>query len=168
MASLFTPESERIRATQKKQDTNAPAPTGLNKSPGLQTLKGEKPGDSLGNPNSPGYESWGKKPQNKEEEGGSTSKEPAGKIIETRTQGPEVIRLAFGWDTILFAQKKICEKAKGLFTRIEGPGKYSKQKKSKLLLLKSRGCILDLDLQKTHDQLKEAQAKLGDSKKDPA
>lgn len=160
MASLFTPESERLRTSAAQADGTGRAPPGSARIPGMKDIKGHKSGDSLGNPNSPGYEPWGKKERKGEKpsEQATETKGPAGTVIEPPVQGPELIRLALGWETILLAQKKLCEKAKALFTRLEGPEKYHSQKKGRLLLIKSRGCIVDLDLQQTQDQ-KEAQAK---------
>jgi len=89
--------------------------------------------------------------------------------VETTSQGPEFIRLSAGWEKLLLTQKKLCEKARDLFTLLEGPLKYSSQKKSKVLSLKSRGCILDLDLQETQDQKKDAEMRAKElAKKEPA
>ncbi len=158
MASLFTPESDRLRASQKKSEAGTRVPGSSIKIPGGQAISSQKSGDSLGNPNSPGYEPWGKK-KNKTPEAEEAIAVPAtgpgGKVIETTNQGPEIIRLSAGWEKLLLMQKKLCEKAKNLFTLLEGPTKYSSQKKNKFLLLKSRGCILDLDLQKTQDDKAE-------------
>jgi hypothetical protein len=120
----------------------------------MKDIKGHKSGDSLGNPNTPGYEPWGKKKKPAEEAAAvaEAEKGPAGTVIEAPSQGPELIRLSVGWDRILLAQKKLCEKAKGLFTLLEGPSEYRAQKKSKTLSRKSRGCILDLDIQQMADQ----------------
>lgn len=169
MASLFTPESERLARAQKTKETSqTPSANGL-KIPGMPKIQSDKPGDSLGNPNSPGYEPWGKK---KHAESGAQEKQgekaPGGTVIETAAQGPEIIRLSSGWEKLLLAQKKLCEKAKNLFTSQEGPDNYSKQRKSKILSFKSRGCIVDLDVQETQDQQKEAEARLKEQKKESA
>ena len=101
---------------------------------------GQKSGDSLGNPNTPGYEPWGKKKTgDATAQAAEETKEPGGTVIQTKTQGPELIRLTVGWDRILLAQKKLCEKAKGLFTLLEGPETYVSQKKTRRL--KARGCM---------------------------
>ena len=156
MASLFTPESERIRAGQKKAAEGTPVGGPGFRVPGSgKGIKGEKPGDSLGNPNSPGYEPWGKKKgsgENEKEEG-SMPPAPGGKVIETTSEGPKTVRLSAGWELLIVAQKKICEKAKGIFTLLEGPVKYTLQKRNKSLLAKSRGCILDLDSHETQEQI---------------
>ncbi len=168
MASLFTPESERLRAGAARTEGGR-APAGSVRIPGMKDIKGHKSGDSLGNPNSPGYEPWGKKKERAPEAAspGEEAKGPAGTVIETSVQGPELIRLSVGWDKILLAQRKICEKAKGLFTLLEGPEKYRTQKKNRLP--KSRGCIVDLDIQETAEELaeklKEAKAR---ENKEPA
>lgn len=150
MASLFTPESERLRAgAARAESSRAPAMATV---PGMQRIQGQKTGDSLSNPNSQGYEPWGhkKEPGNAGDE--KAAKGPAGTVVEPPHQGPELIRLAVGWERILVAQKKLCEKAKGLFTLLDGPEKYRALKKSKILSAKSRGCIVDLDVQKIADE----------------
>ena len=168
MASLFTPESERLAAARRtKEGSKSPQANGM-KIPGMRGIQSQKSGDSLGNPNSPGYEPWGKK---KEAEPGAKAENapaaPAGKVIETTAQGPEIIRLSAGWEKLLLAQKKLCEKAKGIFTLLEGPTRYASQKKGRLLEQKSRGCIVDLDIQETADQKLE-EARLRDQDKKPA
>jgi hypothetical protein len=45
----------------------------------------------------------------------------------------------------LVAQKKVCEKAKSLFTRLEGGDNYQEHRRGKMKYLKNRGCILDVD-----------------------
>lgn len=164
MASLFTPESERLAAARKKQEGSAAPKANGMRIPGMPGIQSHKSGDSLGNPNSPGYEPWGKK---KEAEANATAEErstpaPGGKVIETTPQGPEIIRLSAGWEKLLLAQKKLCEKAKGLFVKLEGPPRYTSNKKGRLQ--KSRGCIVDLDIQETAEQ-KQAEAKAQEVKK---
>jgi hypothetical protein len=157
MASLFTPESDKLRASQKKGGDGARGAAGTPlKIPGTKAITSHKSGDSLGNPNSPGYEPWGKKKQataGGTEEDETSAPGPGGKVIETSQQGPEFVRLSAGWEILLLAQKKLCEKAKGIFTLLEGPVKYTSQKKNTTLQSKSRGCILDLDVQKTQEEL---------------
>ena len=159
MASLFTPESDRIRAGQKKAEGNRASGAGNSvKIPGAEAISAQKSGDSLGNPNSPGYEPWGKKKQgNAPAEFGPEASGPGGKVIETATQGAEFVRLSAGWELLLVAQKKLCEKAKGIFTLLEGPVKYTSQKKNNFLYSKSRGSIVDLDVQETQEQIAWAQ-----------
>ncbi|MGZ3671949.1 MAG: hypothetical protein ACXVB9_04445 [Bdellovibrionota bacterium] len=160
MASLFTPESERLRAGQGREERAAR----LTQIPGAKDIKGHKSGDSLGNPNSPGYEPWGKKKKDGQAPEKEAAGAPAGTVIEPPTQGPTLIRLMVGWEKILLTQKKLCEKAKGIFTRMEGPENYRTQKKSKILSIKSRGCIVDLDIQTVQDEkAAEAKSKLPDS-----
>lgn len=168
MASLFTPESERLAAARKtKESSRAPQQNGM-RIPGMPGIQSHKSGDSLGNPNSPGYEAWGKKDQNSSpSQEHSEAKGPAGKVIEAPSQGPEVIRITSGWEKLLLAQKKLCEKAKNLFTSLEGRPKYAALKSGGLLALKSRGCIVDLDLQETAEQIAE-DAHRSASEKKPA
>lgn len=162
MAALFTPESSKLRKELKeaKDPSGVRAPTF--KIPGIDpttTVKGEKAGDSLGNPNTPGYEYFGKKEDPSQETANPlTQKEPRTRIENV---GSQFIRLGVGWEKILLAQKKICEKAKGLFTSLEAPEKYNHQKRGKALLLKSRGCIVDLDIE-SHRQDLEHKKKLAD------
>lgn len=157
MASLFTPESERLAASRKTQGNSQGAKAAGVRIPGMPGITSHKSGDSLGNPNSPGYEPWGKKKGGEAEatKADGSPAAPGGKVIETASQGPEVIRLSAGWEKLLLAQKKLCEKAKGLFTMLEGPVKYSTQKRGRLLDQKSRGCIVDLDIQETAEQKHE-------------
>lgn len=169
MASLFTPESAKLASAQKSKATPPPPQASGMKIPGLGNIKGHKAGDSLGNPNSPGYEHWGTKKEAETTKGKETGQQgPAGTVIETTPQGPEIIRLSSGWEKILVAQKKLCEKAKGIFTLLEGPSKYSSQKKSKMLNLKSRGCILDLDVQQTQDEMKAQKEREKEREKESA
>jgi hypothetical protein len=157
MASLFTPEGERLRTAQKeeaKSGSHSQAASSRVAGSASQ-VKSHQSQDSLGNPNSPGYESWGKK-QNKngeKQEGATGAKGPSGEVISPPEQNSrQFIRLSSGWEKLLLTQKKICEKAKGLFTLLEGPGKYSTLRRGKLLDGKTRGCIVDLDLQRTADE----------------
>jgi hypothetical protein len=155
MASLFTPESERLRTSQSKADGTGAPPPGSLRIPGAKDIKGHKSGDSLGNPNSPGYEPWGRKTPSETAGEAPKAQGPGGTVIETTQQGPELIRLSVGWDKILLAQKKLCEKAKGLFTLLEGPEKYRSQRKSKILSIKSRGCIVDLQVEEAPEKTKD-------------
>lgn len=160
MASLFTPESERARAGQAKAagGTRAPSLSNSRKGPEIQN---PVTGDSLSNGNSPGFEPWGKKKNahsSEDETEGKKHGAPAGTVIEPPSQGPTLIRLSVGWEKILLTQKKLCEKAKNIFTRLEGPQTYRTQRKSKFMMTKSRGCIVDLDLQRVQDE-KEAARK---------
>jgi hypothetical protein len=165
MASLFTPESERARAGQAKAASGGrgPALAPSRKGPEIQN---PITGDSLGNGSSPGYESWGKKKAASSTEEDPLAQKlatPGGTVIEPPTQGPQLIRLSLGWEKILLAQKKLCEKAKNIFTRLEGPENYRAQRKSRLLSRKSRGCIVDLDIQEVQNEkaaaIKAAQEK---------
>jgi hypothetical protein len=171
MASLFTPESEKARGRERQsQAEGARTPGSTIQVPGTKAVKSEKSGDSLGNPNSPGYEPWGKKKkaEGKKDDDKPAGDGPAGVVVEPPRQGPEIVRLSAGWEALLLAQRKICEKAKAILTLLEGPDRYSSQKKSKVLQFKSRGCILDLDLQEVENQRKEAEALAGKEKKTSA
>lgn len=150
-AALMSPETERARAASKQSPGGAGAAASSFKVPGTKGLvESGKPEDSLGNPNGPGgYEPWGKKKKKEEEE---AKKDLPGKVkeedlIHTSNQGPEIIRIHAGWEKLLVAQKKLCEKAKALFLKVEGPVKYHSQKKGKFLQMKKQGCIIDLDTQ---------------------
>lgn len=163
MTSLFSSESAKIRAEQKGKggsDSKIAA-----KIPGSDKLTSHKSGDSLGNPNSPGYESWNFK--RKEEQKSEEQKKVAaqnGEPIAIEEIGPQFIRLSLGWEKILLAQKKLCEKAKNLFTAMDAPDSYQANKKGKNQL-KSIGCIVDLDIE-IHRQ--EQEAKLKNKKDDNA
>lgn len=146
MAALFTPEGEKLRKAQQDGKTKGAGAPG---SPfRIPTAKGisetGKSQDSLGNPNGPlGYEKLTKKSpssaaEEESKEGPTTYHVPGSESDSTP------IRLSSGWEKILVAQKKICEKAKDLFTALEAPMKYRVQKKSSFVQLKSRGSILNL------------------------
>lgn len=164
MTSLFSTESAKTRAAQKTKENSekfnaAKVPGGAGK------LKSHKSGDSLGNPNSPGYESWNfksKELEAKEEQ--KKSEAQGGSPIEITQFGPQFIRLSLGWEKILLAQKKLCEKAKNLFTAMDAPDSYQANRKGKNQL-KSIGCIVDLDIEE-HRQ--EQEAKLKNKKDDNA
>lgn len=150
MASLFTPESAKLAASQKARAASAPPGQNGMKIPGMGKIKGKKTGDSLGNPQSPGYEAWGKRKEEEAKNAGEPAQGPAGTVVETTSQGPEIVRLSAGWEKLLVAQKKLCDKARAIFTRLDGPPRYNSQKKNRLP--KTAGCILDLDLQATEDE----------------
>ncbi len=160
--SKVSPLTQSVAALfqDRKEITAKPAraPAGFN-APSHQGLTSGGSQDSLGNPNSQGYDGGGprkKKPDGgapagaPKAENGSTNAQPT--TIETPTLGPQFIRLGIGWEKLLVAQRKICEKAKSLFIALEGPGKYGSLRKSRTLLMKSRGCILDLDSQAEFDE----------------
>jgi len=149
MAALFTPESDKLRAARKEKSATAAGMSGSFRIPGTEAVKeGAKCQDSLGNPMSPGYEPMNlSKPESEAptEEAPKAGEKAQG--IQAPKFGPHFIRLAVGWEKILFTQKKLCEKAKGIFTLLDGPGKYSRQRKASILEEKSRGSILDLDVE---------------------
>ncbi|RZA07557.1 MAG: hypothetical protein EOP11_07355 [Proteobacteria bacterium] len=148
MAALFTPESEKARKTQAKG-----ASTVTGKGAGSFRIasaeavgENAKMGDSLGNGSSPGYEPLH---LNKKSEQAGDATEGSGKVhqpetFETPTFGPQFIRLDIGFEKLLFTQKKLCEKASEIFTKLDAPGRYRNQKKGRLLNGKSRGCIVDV------------------------
>lgn len=160
MAALFSSENAKARAEKKE----ATAKFGAVKVPGSEKLSPHKSGDSLGNPNSPGYESWNlsKEIEAKEEEKRNAAS--GGAPIEISEIGPQFIRLSLGWEKILLTQKKLCEKAKKLFTAMDAPDSYRANRKGKNQL-KSIGCIVDLDIE-AHRQ--EQEAKLKNKKDDNA
>ena len=157
MASLFTPESERIRSGQAKAQGGSNPSGSTISAPGAQKIEGQKTEDSLSNPNSPGYEPWGRRKKGNvgADSENQEKKSASGLKVKAPSEGPEIIRLSLGWERILMAQRKLCEKAKNILLLLEGPDKYRAQKKNKGIMNKSRGCIVDLDTQKTQAQ-KEA------------
>jgi hypothetical protein len=166
MAALFTPENQRLRTAQKEGASSAGKAAGGFKVPGLKgTEAAAKPQDSLGDGHTPGYESWGKKKTGDESaaEGNGVATTTSPPAIELPQEGPSLIRLGLGWDKLLLAQKKVCEKAKNLFTSLEAPATYAGQRK-KGKLQKMRGCIIDMELKDTPP----ASADAGDEKKDKA
>ncbi len=166
MASLFTPEREKLRAAQKNQEgagQNVKAVT----VPGTQALqKSEKSQDSLGNPASPGYE-----PLNLQKKSAGAASPQQTQTQKQGYEAPEMhshfIRLSLGWEKILLTQKKLCEKAKNIFTRLEGPSKYRGLKRASILEAKSRGSILNLDIEELRLQQVE-QERLEKEKKEAA
>lgn len=166
MAALFTPENQRLRTAQKEGASSAGRAAGGFKVPGLKgTEAASKPQDSLGDGNTPGYESWGKKkkPGDEAPTSGDSGVSASPPTIELPQEGPSLIRLGLGWDKLLLVQKKVCEKAKNLFTSLEAPATYAGQRK-KGKLQKMRGCIIDMELKDTPP----ASADAGDEKKDEA
>jgi hypothetical protein len=171
MAALFTPEGDKLRATQKSKGGAASGPqsSGLFQVPGAKALaESGKPQDSLGNPSGGlGYESFRKEKKEAAEGEDSPAKQslsPNQPILAPKELGRQFIRLSFGWEKVLLAQKKICEKAKNLFTSLEAPGKYQGQRKSSTIAEKARGSILDLDVQQVNNE-KAAQEKIDKEKK---
>jgi len=167
MAALFSPEGEKLRAAQKDKALGSTAALSAVRVPGGTNVGGSgKSNDSLGNPNSPGYDPLNLNKKKKEEEAQQQTKAGKGPTLhgyEAKDLGPQYIRLGMGWEKVLMTQKKLCEKAKGLFTLLEGPLRYRGQKKSSLLEEKSRGSILDLDVEKERERVdlekKEAEKK---------
>jgi hypothetical protein len=160
MAALFTPEGEKTKKSQDKGQASpgprAPA------APGTQKLgESGKAQDSLGNPFSPGYEGPLEKKKDvvhvDAESGAPAAIQPPG--YQAQEISPRFIRLNFGWEKVLMAQKKFCEKAKGLFTKLEGPERYRGQKKSRVLERKYRGAILDVDMEEVRAAIEAAQRK---------
>lgn len=148
MAALFTPESQHARSAQNKEKTGSVSGS-------LSTLslkKGEKSGDALGNPYSPGYEA---PPANAPPRSEPTMTDTKGSQEFHVPGSPRsAIRLQAGWEKILLVQKKLCEKAKNLFTALDAPKRYSTAKKSKIDR-KSRGCIVDLDIEVLRQEQEE-------------
>lgn len=143
MAALFNPDRGAKGKTEATGGAAASKPAAAFRVPG--TGEPQKSHDSLGNPDSPGYEPWGKKKKEEAATEEKAAESPLAHAIETPVQSDNLIRLSLGWDKLLVAQKKICEKAKGIFTRLEGSGNYAQQRRGKVKFLKSSGCILDLD-----------------------
>ena len=156
MAALFSPESERLRADAKTagagQGTHAAKRPGV---PGVdKPAESGKPGDSLGNPSSPGYDNvWLRK--GPEKEATTQEEQPSksdGSYVRVKEASKKFVRIQAGWERLLMAQKKICEKARGLFVKQEAPAQYAGSGTSKLLAEissgKPIGMIVDLDDQK--------------------
>jgi hypothetical protein len=167
MASLFTPESEKLRQGHKDDASRGPGAPG---SPFKITMpkgvpESGKSQDSLGNPNGPlGYEHWKKENRDEEptaESAGPESSQPGLFHVPGSARGEFPLRLGYGWEKLLVAQKKLCEKAKGLFTLLEAPGKYRQQRKSSMIQMKSRGSILNMSTEEFSPQT-------GSKKKDAA
>lgn len=157
MAALFQ-SPDRAKGKETLASSN---PSSSVRVPGgpKGTLASQKSNDSLGDGATPGYESWGKK---KKAEGAPANEEKAGDPAnlphETPFEGSNLIRLSLGWEKLLVAQKKVCEKAKGLFTRLEGDVRYQEHRRGKMKFMKNRGCILDVDSVAVQDE-KESEEK---------
>jgi hypothetical protein len=166
MAALFSQESQKNRKAHG--DAQQKGTIQALKIPGAAaqgTVKSDKAGDSLGNPGSPGYESFGRRKQasapeetEAEEQTSTPQNDPQERRKEIPHLGPNFLFLAQGWEAVLLVQKKICSKAKGIFEKKEGPVSYRAQKKGSLIEQKSRGCIVNLDIESHRAQM-EALAK---------
>lgn len=148
MAALFTPEGEKMRKAQqdgKLKGAGAPGnPFRIPKPTGIP--ESNKSEDSLGNPNGPlAYEKFEKKLSDQAGPEAASADSAGSFHVPGSGNRSEPIRLGSGWEKLLLAQKKICEKAKGLLITLEAPIKYRLQKKSSFVQLKSRGSILNLD-----------------------
>ncbi len=162
MAALFNPDRAGKGKAADAKTPAAPAAKQSFQTPGAAAA--DQTADSLGNGSTPGYEFFGKKPK-PEEEKEKAKDSPLAHAIEAPEQGNHVIRLSLGWEKLLVTQKKICEKAKGIFTKMEGDESYAAQRKGKMKFRKSSGCILDLDSKEVSDA-KAAEAKaLEDARK---
>ena len=164
MAALFSPENQKLREAQKQsRESRTLSAQGLvtPNTPVGKLEEGGKSQDSLGNPSSPGYESvWGRKKESATTPEVEQSFQVPGPAIEVPLEAQnKVIRLQVGWEKLLLAQKKICEKAKNLLTQLEAPVRYAKERRAKSIQLKSRGCIVDLDME-AYRQEQEHQAKI--------
>lgn len=163
MAALFSPEAENRRASAKegaKSAGAAPSPKLANILNPVGTVASAAAHQD-GNPQSPGYEPWGKKkkspaPMDPAEAGHAQTVETTENSTTIKVPGSggsHLIRLQFGWDKILLAQKKICEKAKKIFTNLEAPETYQSQRNARAKSgLKSQGCVVDVDIEKLRQQ----------------
>ncbi|MGZ3710346.1 MAG: hypothetical protein ACXVBE_01255 [Bdellovibrionota bacterium] len=149
MAALFSPDRASKAKASDAKSTAAPTAKSSFQVPG--TAAADKSADSLGNGSTPGYEFFGKKPPGEDEKKEEKKESPLAHSIEAPAQGTNVIRLSLGWEKLLVAQKKICEKAKGIFTRMEGGESYAEQKRGRMKFRTSSGCILDLDSKEIAD-----------------
>jgi hypothetical protein len=160
MAALFSPESERIRSERK----GGAAPSSNPHVAASKLREGAKSGDSLGNPYSPGYE------------GPATAAKKQSENLDTEARNEQntnnysvpgakhtKIRLQAGWEKLLFAQKKLCEKAREIFVSLDAPERYRKKTNGRLQE-KSRGSIVDLDI----EELRQEEAEKKKSDKDAA
>ena len=125
-----------------------------------QVKENTKTGDSLGNPNTPGYENvWGrldKKAAAKEvakSESTSASQEQTSNNVVPLF--PSKVRLQLGWDALLFVQKTICQRARGILNVLEAPKRYFKAKNKQVLIKKYQGIILDYDCSREEQKAKE-------------
>lgn len=173
MAALFSPESERLRADAKTAGAGQSAHA--SKRPGIpgvdKPAESGKPGDSLGNPSSPGYDNiWHRK--DPEKASAPQEEQPPkndGSYVRVKEVTKKFVRIQAGWERLLMAQKKICEKARNLFVKQDAPTKYAGNSTSKLLAEVSSGkpigMIVDLDAQKYLEEQAQKQREEKEKKK---
>ncbi len=106
--------------------------------------------DSLGNPASPGYEQiWTKEKKSLSPEEEKMRDDPS--YVPTKIPPKNFVHLQTGWEKLLLAQKKVCEKARQLWVGLEAAPKYASLKRNKLLAGQKTGTasgfIVDVDAQ---------------------
>lgn len=115
-------------------------------------IKGNKTEDST-NGNTPGYENiWRRGKKESETEAQTSTRSATSPLSQpsAATEQPipgqiKPVRLQLGWEQLLVAQKKLCEKARNIMTILEAPQQYFVSKKSKVLSRKHSGIILDFN-----------------------
>ena len=169
IAALFTPESEKLRANAKDKASTrgvgAGTRSGLTAPP--KAAESSAAQDSLGNPNSPGYEMiWkGGKPKTQEAaEEERKSSDP--NYVATKRTPKNFIHLQTGWEKLLIAQKKVCEKARNLWVALEAAPRYSELKKNKLLAEQKSGGASGFIVDVQSQEYMEEQAQLAQAQKD--
>lgn len=155
-AAAFSPESERLRMEQTKQQTAAKASaSGWSLKPkGATELTAS--GDSLDNPSSPQYQAPHKKEQFIPGLKASAPDNP-----NNTAPGSSGLPHKFysGWDKLLVTQKTICNKAMNLLLLLEAPQRYFTAMRSKTSVRKFNGVILDYRSDDEEVMTKQREAK---------
>jgi hypothetical protein len=154
-AAPFSPESERLRVQETKHQTSAAASTSAWSLGTKGTTALASSGDSLDNPNSPQYQSQGKK---QDYIPGASAKKQETQNNTTPGSSGLPNRFSFGWDKLLVTQKTICNKAMNLLLNMEAPQRYFSILRTKTSATKHSGIILDYrsDDEKVITQQREA------------
>jgi hypothetical protein len=139
-------------------------------SPVAKASPSGKSPDSTDKSSSPEYENIWRRPKKKSTEKESLQEGPISPSPE-QASAPEgrafdsadfavgkPLRLQTGWDQLLFAQKKICEKARGVMQILEAPKRYFLEKKSKIMSRKHQGVILDFTSAEHTGKLEEKES----------
>lgn len=136
------------------------------KPPVIAIKKGDKAGDSLGNPDSPGgANSWGKlvAPAPEAVAAPATTKEEK----EPSEHLTKPLRLQLGWEALLLAQRSICSKAQKILDVLEAPRRYFAAKRTKSVIKRANGIILDFDAAEKEPPSPEKAAAEGAASKKP-
>jgi hypothetical protein len=175
IAAIFSPESQRLREQAKESAKAKGVSSGVRNALMNPKKTGESSAmqDSLGNPMSPGYEKiWDKE---KEKAGAKKEDEKSRSdpnYVSTKIPPKNFVHLQTGWEKLLLTQKKVCEKARKLWTAIEAAPKYASLKRNKLLAEQKSGAasgfIVDVDAQEYMEKQAASEKEKKQEEKDVA